>query len=594
MSASAIIVFDRCQRERIEVAKVSKPIAIAQNKFLHSLLPTALFSASINIVLFVSPLYMLQVYDRVMASRSVPTLISLSILAMGLLIVYGVMEFIRSRCLSRVGSQIDEVLSRNLLAQLTNERVPLSNTRVETVVSDIDRIREFVSGTLLIALVDIPWVPLYLALCFLFDPWLGIVATMGVTLIVALALANEFFTRNPTKASTEDALKASSVMRAALRNSDVIVSMGMTRALSQKWSSTRNRSLENQTISGDRAGLFLSTTKFVRLALQSAILGVGAYLAIHDRISGGMILATSIMMGKALSPIEMAVSQWRQFIIARQSYARLRTLAPNWDDENRIELPSLKGNLSVENLNCFIPGTQTRLIKGLDFKVAAGETVAVIGSSGAGKTSLVRALLGLWPIATGSVRLDEAEIRHWEKEQLAASIGYLPQDVQLLPGTIAENISRFGGGPHGLITDAAATAGIHEMILSLPNGYETIVGEDGLQLSGGQRQRIGLARALYGAPKFIVLDEPNSNLDSAGEDALLAAVAEVKKSGSTVVVVTHRASILQLCDKVLILQEGAMQAFGATTEVMSRQSPVPQKPQHKPYTLTYSNAAGPA
>ncbi|MCS4089860.1 type I secretion system permease/ATPase [Rhizobium sp. BK176] len=562
------------------------PLTAARKQFLKALIPTSIFSLAINTLLFVSPIYMLQIYDRVLSNRSVPTLVAISIIAFSLLAIYGVIEFIRSRCLARVSVGIDEALTKDLMVKMVKTKVAAPNGSVETVVSDVDRLREFIAGPLLVTMVDMPWVPLYLALCYLFDPWLGVVATVGAILLVVLALLNEFRTHKLVKESTIGSIRASASMAAALRNSDTLYAMGMDRAVGERWSTARNIVLDIQIEAGDRSGFYLSATKFVRMALQSAILGVGAYLAIHQRISPGMILATSIMMGKALSPIELAMGQWKQFVAARQGYGRMTQLLAMKDDEDRLVLPALKGDLSVEQLHCFVPGTQSRVIKGVDLKLPAGETMVVIGPSGAGKTSFTKALMGLWPSMSGHVRLDGADLRQWNREQLGRSVGYLPQNVQLFPGTVAENISRFSAPDHEAIVKAASLAGVHEMILALPNGYETEVGEDGSSLSGGQRQRIGLARAFYGDPKFIVLDEPNSNLDTDGDNALIRALTTARRDGATVVIVSHRNNILQHCDKLLVLKDGAMQAFGPPQEVFGKPQAV-AKPAGRPYTLSY-------
>ncbi len=562
-------------------------LSTARSHLLTALIPTSIFSLAINTLLFVSPIYMLQIYDRVLSTRSVPTLVAISIIAFALLSIYGVLEFIRTRCLARVGVRIDEIITKDLMVKMTKAKVAAPNGSVEMVVSDIDRLREFIAGPLLVTMVDMPWVPVYLALCFLIDPWLGVVATAGAALLVALALLNEFRTRSLVKDCTIGAVKAANAMSASLRNSDALYAMAMDGRIGERWSAARNAAIDLQIEAGDRAGLYLSMTKFVRMALQSAILGVGAYLAIHQRISPGMILATSIMMGKALSPIELAMGQWKLFVAARQGYGRLNQLLAIKGEEDRLILPAMRGDLSVEQLHCFVPGTQNRLLKGIDFKLTAGETMVVVGPSGAGKTTLAKALMGLCPAMSGNVRLDGADLRQWDRDQLGRSVGYLPQSVQLFPGTVAENISRFSTPDHEGIVTAAKMAGVHEMILSLPNGYETDVGDDGALLSGGQRQRIGLARAFYGSPKFIVLDEPNSNLDTDGDNALLAALAAARREQATVVIVSHRNNIIQQCDKVLVLRDGAVQAFGPPQEVFDKPQAVAKPAERRPYTLSY-------
>jgi len=537
------------------------------------------FSAAINALMFVGPLYMLQVYDRVLQSRSEMTLIALTGIAVAMLAVYGLLEWLRSRILVRAGLRFDSVLSNPLFSRIVATTLTQPGAKSEFALLDIDRLREFLTGTGLIALCDVPWVPVFLAVCFVFHPWMGWLATGGAVIIFVLTMINEFSTKKTLNAANMSSQAAQHFANTTLQNVEVIRALGMENSLRKRWSVMHRNMLELQATASDRAGVLSSTSKFVRMALQVAILGLGAYLALEGQITPGTMIAASIMMGRALGPVDQVVGQWKQFVGARQAYSRLKELFTRMPEEpQKTELPRPAGHLSADQLTVGAPGSRTPIVHGVTFSIAAGETLALVGPSGAGKSSLVRALVGVWQPLAGTVRLDGAELSHWDKEALGEHVGYLPQTVELFAGTVAENIARFRDAASSDVILAAKRAGVHELIQNLPDGYGTQIGVGGRQLSGGQRQRIGLARALFNDPALIVLDEPNANLDMEGEEALLRSLKDLRERGRSVVFVSHKIGLLALSDKSLILADGRMRAFGPTKDVLQPKAvaPVPQ------------------
>ncbi|WP_114283645.1 type I secretion system permease/ATPase [Candidatus Halocynthiibacter alkanivorans] len=554
--------------------KSVSPLTLAYKKYNAVLFAVVLFSFFINLLMFVGPLYMLQIYDRVLASRSGYTLVMITLISVGMLLAYGLLEFLRSRTLVRAGIQFDEVLTAPAFSRVIRMQVanPAANGR--STLSDIDKLRDFLTGQGIFAFFDAPWTPLFLGLCFAFNLWLGVVATTGAVIIFALALLNELMTRKALKEANTAGQRAAHFAGASLQNADVIKAMGMEEPLCNLWLKQRDQMIGNQARASDWAGVVLSASKFVRMVLQIAILGTGAFLAMKQEISPGIMIAASIVMGRALAPVEQAVGQWKQFIGARQAHARLKQMFDViGEEEERLVLPDPKGNLEVEGLSSVLPGTRDTVLRGISFSITQGEILALIGASGSGKSTLARHLVGVGVPATGSVRLDGTELAHWDPTQLGKSIGYLAQDVKLFAGSVAENISRFdpSASDEDIIV-AATLAGAHDMVQGLRNGYGTEVGDGGNQLSGGQKQRIGLARAVYKAPSLIVLDEPNSNLDSEGEAALTKCLMKMKEMGNTVVVVTHKANLLAVSDKTLILNAGMVQKFVATKELLQPQA----------------------
>ncbi|WP_163852281.1 type I secretion system permease/ATPase [Pseudooceanicola aestuarii] len=557
-------------------------LQIAYSRFRTAFVATIVFSFFVNLLMFVGPLYMLQIYDRVLSSRNEYTLIAISAIALALLLAYGLLEYTRSKLLVRAGLHFDDALANSTFQKVVKQQTAQPGGTSHVALGDIDKVREFMTGQGILAFFDAPWVPLFLVLCFLFHPMLGIVATGGAVIIFCLALANEFATRSELQKAGQAGQGAGHFVQTTMQNAEVIRALGMERQLTDRWLNQHDAMLDHQARASGRAGLIMASSKFVRMSLQIAILGTGAYLALHQLISPGIMIAASIVMGRALAPVEQAVGQWKQFVAARQAHKRLHALFTQVpDDGERIEMPAPKGELSVENLFAMVPGTRDTVLKGVSFSVAKGEILAVIGPSGSGKSTLVRHLVGVTQPASGAVRLDGAEMRHWDPEQLGRHLGYLPQDVKLFRGSVAENISRFADEPADEdIIKAATLSGAHDMIQKLSQGYETDTGDGGTSLSGGQRQRVGLARAVYREPSLVVLDEPNSNLDSLGEQALISCIQTLKKMGKTVILVTHKTNLLAMSDKALMLVNGQVEKFGPTRE-MFQQAPAatPAAPQ---------------
>jgi PrtD family type I secretion system ABC transporter len=553
----------------------------AYAKYRATLLATVVFSFFVNLLMFVGPMYMLQVYDRVLASRNQTTLVMISVIAVALLMSYGLLEFTRSRMLVRAGLQFDQVLSSPLFSRVVRMQLVNPSAGGRNALGDADKVRDFITGQGVLSFFDAPWTPLFLLLCFGFHPWLGIVATIGALVIFSLALLNEFMTRQSLQDANQAGASASNFAGATLQNAEVIRAMGMVDQLLGRWLGKRDAMLAAQARASDRAGVILACSKFVRMTLQVAILGVGAYLAMIREISPGIMIAASIVMGRALAPVEQAVGQWKQFVAARQANDRLNDLFEKIPDEtDRTILPAPKGKIAAAGVTSALPGMKEPILRGVAFGLDPGEIMAVVGPSGSGKSTLIRHLVGVMQPGIGSITLDGTELRHWDPKQLGQSMGYLSQDIRLFGGTIAENIARFQEDAKDAdIVAAAKLAGAHDMITGLSNGYQTEVGDGGSQLSGGQRQRVGLARAIFKLPAVVVLDEPNSNLDSEGEAALANCLEQLKAIGKTVIVVTHKANLLSISDKTLILQNGSVQRFVPTKELLQPQpqqeAPVP-------------------
>jgi ATP-binding cassette subfamily C protein len=574
--------------------KPTSPLQKAYGRFKAIIFATVIFSFFSNLLMFVGPLYMLQVYDRVLASRNELTLLMITGIAVTLLVTYAILEFIRSKMLVRAGLQFDDMLANPAFNRVVRKQLLAPNSGAHATLQDIDRVREFLTGQGILAFFDAPWVPLFLALCFAFHPWLGIVATCGAVVIFALALTNEFATRGLLKEAGDANMGASHFVNTTVQNAEVIRALGMEKSLTQRWLKQHDNVLDAQARASGRAGAVMASTKFVRMSLQIAILGTGAYLAILQEISPGIMIAASIVMGRALAPVEQAVGQWKQFVAARQAHKRLTDIfTVLGDEEDRMQLPAPKGNLSIQGLIASAPGSRKPILKGVSFSINQGEVLAVIGPSGSGKSTLVRHLVGAMQPQSGSVRLEGVELQHWDSQQLGRYMGYMPQDVKLFRGTVAENISRFVDDAEDSDIIAASTlSGAHDMIATLSDGYDTDVGDGGNALSGGQRQRVGLARAVFREPSVIILDEPNSNLDSVGEQALASCVQEMKNRGKTVILVTHKASLLGLSDKTLMLVNGQVEKFGPTREIFAQSQQAQQAPAapQKREATTGSNA----
>src|SRR5215207_559530 len=538
-----------------------------------ALIGLALFSVLINVLYLTGSFYMLQVYDRVIPSRSVPTLIALSLLAGTLYAGQAALDFFRGRILLRAARSLDEQLSPRVFRVIA--RLPLAG-RAGAVglqpLRDLDQVRGFLAGGGPLGFFDLPWMPFYLAICFLFHPLIGLAALIGAILLISLTACTEVFTRKPIKAAALHGAARNTLAEASRRNAEVMAAMGMTRRLGATWDEVNQRHLDAHEQASDVAGGLGGLSKAARMALQSGVLGLGAYLVIHGEASAGVIIAGSILSARALAPVEQVIAHWKGFASARQSWTRLRELLAAFPEQaHRLPLRKPATTLSVEAVSLVPPGDQRPVVNGVSFVLKSGSALGIIGPSASGKSSLARALVGVWRPVRGSVRLDGATLDQWSPEVLGRHIGYLPQDIELFEGTIAQNIARFEPDPAPeAIIRAAEQAGVHDLIVRLPEGYQTRIGEGGMALSGGQRQRLGLARALYSEPFLVVLDEPNSNLDSEGEQALTQAIASVRARGGIAVVIAHRPSALAAVDQVLVMANGEAKAFGPRDEVLRK------------------------
>jgi len=556
----------------------------------------AIFSFFINLLMLTSPIYMLQVYDRVLTARSESTLIYLSLIIGVMMLVMALLEMVRSRVLVRVSGKMEQVLGAKVFDAIfaLNLRSPAANRSQS--LRDLDTVRQFITSQGPFALFDAPWAPIFIGIVFMMHPLLGLVAIIGALILFALAFVTEIATKKPLGEANMHAIKAASFAEASLKNSEVLAAMGMLPGIRRRWRASQDKALLLQAQASDSAGGISALTKFIRLLLQSSMLGFGAYLALEGEITPGVMIAASIIMGRGLAPVEQAIGSWRSFVSARGAYTRLdellRTFTP---PSNTMQLPAPKGLVTVDRVVAMPPGGTSPTIKGVSFGLAVGEALAIIGPSAAGKSTLARLLVGVWAPHSGSVRLDGADVYSWNHEQLGPHIGYLPQDVEIFDGTIKENIARFGDVDPLKVVEAAQLAGVHDMILRLPSGYDTLIGPGGIALSGGQRQRLGLARAVYGDPAFVVLDEPNSNLDSDGETALVGGLQRLKQKNTTVILISHRPSILNHVDKVLLLRDGMVEMFGPKQEVMARLTrPVAQTPVAPPGAAPQGQISGAA
>jgi ATP-binding cassette subfamily C protein len=538
----------------------------------------ALFSAIVNLLMLAGPIYMLQIYDRVLASRNVPTLVALTVFLVGAFAFQGILDLIRSRIVVRAAGLLDQRLGDTIHRSVLALGVRGGNAaEAHQPIRDLDQIRAFMTGAGPTAIVDLPWIPFFLAICFLIHPWIGILALIGAIILIALTLQTERASRSLARAVNESGGLRTSMAESSRRNVASAVAMGMTGALAARWAKVNDRHVEAIGQSSDVVNSYGSITKVLRLLMQSAILGLGAYLVIRQEMSAGAMIAASIMMGRALAPIEVAIGNWRGFVVARDSVQRLSALLSRLPAEHSgTDLPKPTDSLSVEQVTVAAPGGTSPILTNVHFRLNAGEVLGVIGPNGSGKSSLSRVILGIWPPARGTVRLDGAALDQWDPDALGQHLGYMSQLVELFPGTVAENIARMAPEPDSAaVLRAAQLAGAHDMILRLPNGYDTKIGDGGDGLSIGQQQRIAIARALYGDPFLVLLDEPSANLDGEGEAALQSAVKQLKLRRAIVIQVVHRRSALELCDKVLVVLNGQQRDFGLRDEVLRRMSAQP-------------------
>ncbi|WP_416740221.1 type I secretion system permease/ATPase [Pseudomonas sp. NFX71] len=548
--------------------ELENALAVCKGSFLS----VGFFSFFVNLLMLVPSFYMLQVYDRAVGSGSLSTLLMLTLIMLLLMITLGGLEWVRSRIMVRISTRLETLLGQRLFDASFKQALNTGGMNASAQpLSDLSNLRQFLTGNGLFAFFDTPWIPIYLAVMFIFHPWYGWLGVISALLLVGLAYINDKLTNSPLHAANREHMAATTFTNKSLRNAEIVESMGMLGQLRQRWSVRVHKVLSLQSTASDRAGAISAISKTFRQIVQSLVLGLGAYLAIQHEISSGLMIAGSILLGRALAPIDQLIGAWKGFIGARSQYDRLHELLEKISAEpQRMSLPAPQGAVSVQNLSVAPPESRKAIIRGLTFDVAAGESVGIIGPSGSGKSTLARALLGIWPPIAGSVRLDGADITQWRRDELGPHIGYLPQDIELFEGTISENISRFASLDAQAVVAAARMAGVHELVLQLPEGYDTVIGANGGGLSGGQRQRIGLARALYRQPRLVVLDEPNSNLDDIGEKMLAQALHKLKQSGATVFVITHRPNVLAHVDKLLVLNNGDLAMYGPLKQVWAK------------------------
>jgi PrtD family type I secretion system ABC transporter len=548
-------------------------LARAAGSFRRAYLGVGLMSGLINLLMLTGSIFMLEVYDRVLPSRSVPTLVGLAVIAAVLYVFMGLLDFIRGRVLVRIGAALDHAVGPRAFDAVL--RLPLmTRTGGDGLqpLRDLDQVRGFLTGGGLASFFDLPWMPLYLGICFLLHFWIGITALAGALVLMALTLLSEGLSRRPTREATAHAARRFALAEAGRRNAEAIAAMGMAGRLGRRFAEVNGRALAAQQSAADVGGGLGALSRLLRLMLQSAVLGVGAYLVIDQEATPGIIIAGAILAARALAPVEQVIANWRGVVAARQARVRLNELLGRLPVAGTpLQLPPPAQSLRLEAVGVVPPGDTRLVVQEVGFQLAAGSALAIIGPSASGKTSLARAIVGVWPPVRGTVRLDGAALDQWSPEALGLHVGYLPQEVELFDGTVAENIARFEreADPRTIIA-AAQSASVHEMILRFPEGYETRIGEGGRALSAGQRQRIALARALYGAPFLVVLDEPNSNLDAEGEEALNRAILGVKQRGGIVIVIAHRPGALAAVEQVLVMAEGRSQAFGPKDEVLKR------------------------
>ena len=557
--------------------QTARTVAAAEPQSVHealrplrfALMAATLFSLGINLMMLVSPIYLMQVFDRVLSSGSLHTLMWLSLLAVACLAIYGALDAVRGRILAKMGLWLEcEVTGRLIRAGVTRGRAGgASGTRP---LRDLAQVRGFLSGPAVHALFDAPWAVLFLAVLWLLHPWYGAFAIGGMVVLLCVAAVGEALTRDLARHAGDKQTEAITGAEVALHNAEVVHAMGMTRSVLGRWTRSQSAATERQDSLNDRAALLSGSSKFIRMAVQTAVIGIGAILVLKGEATAGGMIAASVLLGRTLAPVDQAISSWKQIVSVRSAWRRVdEALRAAPENTERTRLPEPEGRLSVEDVTLTFPGAAEPTLRNITFELEPGESMAIVGPSAAGKSLLCKVLCGIIAPTSGHVRVDHAALDAWPDEDLRPHVGYLPQEISLFPGTVAENIARLTDAAPEDVIAAAHLADVHELILRLPNGYETDVGEFGHLLSGGQRQRIGLARAVFGAPKLVILDEPNSNLDPSGEAALVRAVGELKRRGCTVVIVSHKLGIVQALDRTLLLQDGAVRALGASDKVLS-------------------------
>ncbi|OUM37008.1 type I secretion system permease/ATPase [Pseudomonas putida] len=536
-----------------------------------SFLSVGFFSFFVNALMLVPTFFMIQVSGRVVPSSSTSTLLMLLLILTILLATLGSLEWVRSRIMVRISNRLDVLLSRDVY-RASFKRALNSGGGDATAQSlnDLTSLRQFFTGPGIFAFFDAPWFPIYTAIMFMFHPWFGIMTMLSGAMLTVLAVINHRVTGKALAVANKENVSSNLVTTKTLRNAEVIESMGMLDTLMNRWAKRQRNVMLLQSEASDKGGVVSSVSKMFRIWSQSMMLAIGAYLVIHHEINPGLLMAGSLLLGRALSPIDQMINSWKGFVAAKVQYDRLSKVMDDLKSEpERMPLPAPEGHIQVENLIVAPPGAKAPVLRSISFVAPAGSIVGIVGPSAAGKSTLVRALMGIWPPQHGVVRLDGADIAAWDKQALGPYVGYLPQDIELFEGSISENIARFDKVDPQKVVEAAQMAGVHEMILMLPDGYDTVIGSDGVNLSGGQRQRIGLARAIYGKPRLVVLDEPNSNLDDVGERALGVALQKLKESGATVFIVSHRPNILTRLDRVLVMAGGSISLYGERDRVIA-------------------------
>ena len=529
------------------------------------------FSLVINILQLVPTIYMLQLYDRVVPTGNHSTLLMLTLIMMILFVTMGTLEWVRSQILVRVSTRLETLLNERLFKVAYKQSLYTGGQRASSQpLDDLTALRQFMTGNGLFAFFDAPWLPIYIALMFVFHSMYGWMAVFTAILLIIVAIVQEKATSKMLGEANNLAMVGRGLVNKNLRNAEVIESMGMLNNIQKRWLKGTNQVLVLQATASSRAGLISATSKLIRLSSQSLILAIGAYLVIENEITSGLMIGGSVLLGRALAPIDIVIGSWKGFIAARGQYSRLNEMLLQIPaDPERMKLPAPEGTFQFESAVVAPPGAKAAVLKGLTLTIGKGDVVGVIGPSGAGKSTFARALLGIWPCNQGKIRLDGADVFTWDRNDLGPHIGYLPQDIELFEGTISENIARFGEIDPEKVVNAAKMADVHDLILHLPEGYDTMIGATGGNLSGGQRQRVGLARALYGEPQIVVLDEPNSNLDEVGEAALGNAIQRLKQKRATVIVITHRNNVLANVDKLLILNDGLVSVYGPKEQVIA-------------------------
>ena len=541
------------------------------------------FSLFVNALMLVPTFFMSQVSGRVVPSSSTSTLIMLTIILTILMITLGSLEWVRSRIMVRISNRLDVLLSRDVYRASFKKALSSGGMDASAQsLNDLLALRQFLTGNGLFAFFDAPWLPIYTAVMFLFHPWFGWMTVGCALLLITLAFLNHRYTGKALTEANKQSVTANLQTTKNLRNAEVIESMGMLDTLMARWATRQRRVLVLQSQASDKGGIVTSISKTFRTWTQSIMLAIGAYLVITHQINPGLLMAGSLLLGRALSPIDQMIGSWKGFVAARLQYDRLNaTLEKLHAEPQRMSLPDPEGHIQVESLVVAPPGSKAPVIRNISFVAPAGSIVGIVGPSAAGKSTLARALLGIWTPQHGTVRLDGADISAWDKQKLGPHLGYLPQDIELFEGSISDNIARFDKVDSEQVVLAARIAGVHEMILQLPDGYDTVIGSEGVNLSGGQRQRIGLARAVYGSPRLIVLDEPNSNLDEVGERALSVALQKVKETGATVFIISHRPSILSRLDRIMVLNAGVISLYGAREQVIAELAKQQAKTQQR-------------